>query len=63
MSQVKMDSEDIAEIRNALQVIQLQAEALHLDLCGNALYKLDLLINQVKRIDKLLPVVNFEGVK
>lgn len=44
----------IAEIRNILQVIQLQVAALRLDLCDNALYKLDLIVKQVKRIDKIL---------
>ncbi len=64
MSQIKIDSEDIAEIRNALQVIQGNAEFL----CRRFNYlKEDSspknIIKQVIRIDKLLPQVKFEGVK
>ncbi len=65
MSQMKIDSEDIAEIRNALQIIQGNAQILF----RRIPYNLHLLnkpldiINEVKRIDKLLPQVKFEGKK
>ena len=60
MSNVTIDSEKIAEVRNALQVIQLNA-----DLIGHPQQAFHVLRSQitiqVKRIDKLLPVVKFEG--
>lgn len=43
-----------AKIRDALQVIQLQAEALRLDLRDNALYKLDLIVEQVKKAKRII---------
>jgi len=75
MSQIRIDSEDVAEIRNALCVIQLNAEAVGiLGLKGwrFVLYSLMLrllrlkmfteeIVKQVKRIDNLLPQVKFEG--
>ena len=57
MSQIKMDSEDIATIKNALQVIRWKAELMP------ASTFMQEIIKQVKRIDKLLPDVKFEGVK
>jgi len=56
MSQVIMDSEDIATIKNALQVIEgytwIKRE--------NTMFLAEI-HNQVKRIDKLLPKVAWEG--
>ena len=59
MSRVKMDSKDIAEIKNSLQVIQLNAECLTKSFWQAPRE----IIKQVTRIDKLLPVVKFEGGK
>ena len=61
MSIIKMDSEVIAEIKNALTVIQLNAQA------GVSRIKVSELmkgiVEQVKRIDRLLPKIKFEGGK
>ena len=56
---IKLDSEVIAEIRNALQVIQGNAELIIMR--GIIDNRPDIIIHQVKRIDKLLPQVKFEG--
>ena len=62
MSQIRMDSENIAEIRNALTIIQLNAEQVkRMKYLGHP--QLDEIINKVKQIDKLLPDVKFEGGK
>ena len=55
MSIIKMDSEDIATIKNALCVIQLNA-----DMGYNKEREIQ---KQVKRINGLLPKVKFEGKK
>jgi len=60
MSQIKMDNEDIATIRNALCIIQGNAEFLIDELYVNEPQRI---IEQVKRIDNLLPKVAFEGGK
>ena len=60
MSQIKIDSEDIATIRDALQIIQGNADFLVGEPYVNEPQRI---IEQVKRIDKLLPVVKFEGGK
>ena len=60
MSQIKMDSEDIAAIRNALEIILKEARRVY----GKCLANGGLvIITEVKRIVRLLPVVKFEGVK
>ena len=60
MSIVKMDSEVIASIKNALCVIQLNAEVVkRMKYLGHS--ELNTIINAAKRIDKLLPIVGFEG--
>ena len=53
-----MDSEDIATIKNALCIIQGNAELLYDRPYINEPKRI---IQQVKRIDKLLPKVSFEG--
>ncbi len=55
MSQIKIDSEDIAEIRNALQIILSNAEFGKVNVRR--------IVVEVRRIDKLLPDVKFEGGK
>ncbi len=60
MSKVTIDSEKIAEIRNALQVINLSAGMIDYHYPAKALEKLDIIKEQVKRIDGLLPQVKFE---
>ena len=50
MSIVKMDSETIAEIKNALCVISLNA-----DLITPRAMRVNEIKDQVKRIDKMLP--------
>ena len=57
MSIVKIDSEVIAEIKNALCIINLNAELLS----RKEYLREEEIIKQVKRIDELLPVVGFEG--
>ena len=57
MSIIKMDSEDIAEIKNALYIIQGNAEFLFNEPYINEPQRI---IEQVKRIDRLLPKVSFE---
>ena len=57
MSQIRMDSEDTAEIRDALQAIQWKAESIP------ASTFMQEIITQVKRIGGLLPQVKFEGGK
>ncbi len=52
MSQIKMDSEDIAKIRNALTIVQLSIVSTE-----------KLTIDAIKRIDRLLPQIKFEGGK
>ncbi len=63
---VKIDSEKVAEVRNALQIIMSEAQLIiykkdiyHVEECFAN--RLDIIIKQVKRIDKLLPPVKFEG--
>lgn len=57
---VEIDSEAIATIRNSLTVIQLNAEMVRrMKHLGHT--ELNTIIEQVKRIDKLLPQVRFEG--
>ena len=63
MSQVKMDSEDIAEIRNALTIINLVTGTINYHYPIKAESNLATVREQVKRIAKLLPVVKFEGGK
>ncbi len=63
MSQIKIDSEDIAEIKNALTVISLSAETVDYHYPAKAEDNLVTIREQVKRIDKLLPKVKFEGGK
>ena len=58
MSQIKIDSEDIAEIKNALQIILLNAT-----LITPQAMRTETILEQTRRIDNLLPVVNFEGGK
>ncbi len=59
MSQIKMNSEDIADIKNALTIIQL-----NIDLIGHPQEAFHILrgriTEQVTRIDGLLPQVKFE---
>lgn len=56
---VKVESKVIAEIRNALQVIQGNAEMVkRMKYLGHT--ELNTIIEQVKRIDKLLPQVEYE---
>jgi len=61
MSQVKIDSEDIAEIKNALTAISLVAQGIDYSYPYKAGEKLKIISEQVKRIDKLLPKVAWEG--
>ena len=62
MSIVEIDSEVVAEIKNALTVIQLNAQQVSgLCMSKDRLKMTENVIEQVKRIDKLLPVVGFEG--
>ena len=56
----KLTTEKIAEIRNALTIISLSAETTNSD---NAVYKVETIREQVKRIDRLLPRIKFEGGK
>jgi len=59
---IKVDSEVIAEIRNALTVIQLNAESIFRRLKYIRDEKApEEIVKQVKRIDSLLPPVKFEG--
>lgn len=57
---IAMSPETIAEIRNALQVIQLNAEVIPYDSFREVDNKTREIIEQVKRIDGLLPQVKFE---
>ena len=59
---IAIEPETIAEIRNALQVIQGNAELLTVAK-ANSDNRLDRIISEVKRIDGLLPSVKFEGEK
>lgn len=64
MSNIIIKSEKIAEIREALQVIQLNCQQIPgLPMSKGRLSMTENVIGQVARIDKLLPDVNFEGVK
>jgi len=63
VSQIKMDSEDIAEIRNALTIINLVTGTIDYHYPLKAENNLATVREQVKRIDKLLPDVKFEGGK
>lgn len=63
MSQIRMDSEDVAEIKNALQVIQGTAELMRTITTEEKRNAMIVIVKQVKRIDKLLPQVKFEGGK
>ena len=55
----KLTIEEIAEIRNALTVIQLNADCL----TKSFSYAPIEIIKQVKRINRLLPKIKFEGGK
>ncbi len=57
MSQIKIDSEDIATIRNALTIINLVAGTVNYHYPIKAESNLATVREQVKRIDKLLPDV------
>jgi len=58
---VKIDSEVIAEVRNALQIIQGNAELIpSSEFVSRHKMMMDI-VKQVKRIDSLLPPVKFEG--
>lgn len=64
MSQIKIDSEDVVKIRKALYWIQINAQQVPgLCMSKDRLKMTENVIEQVKRIDKLLPVVKFEGGK
>ena len=63
MSQVRMDSEDIAEIRNALTAISLGAGTIDYHYPAKAEERLKIIREQIERIDKLLPKVSFEGAE
>ncbi len=63
MSQIKIDSEDIATIRNALASINLAAETIDYHYPAKAEDNLKIIREQVARIDKLLPVIKFEREK
>lgn len=54
MSQIKMDSEDIAEIRNSLTAISLSAETMEFEYPLKAIEKRDVIMRQVIKIDRLL---------
>ena len=56
MSIVKIDSEDVATIKNALCIIELIADNI-----SEENGEEDEIIKQVKRINKLLPKIKFEG--
>ena len=56
MSIVKIDSEDVATIKNALRIIELIADNI-----SEENGEEDEIIKQVKRINKLLPKIKFEG--
>ena len=63
MSQIKMDSKDIEKIRDALTIINLVTGTIDYHYPLKAKNNLATVREQVKRIDKLLPVVKFEGGK
>ncbi len=61
---IAVEVDKIADIRNALTIIQLNCQ----QVLGNWMSKdrvkmTKTVIEQVERIDKLLPVIKFEGVK
>ncbi len=58
---IKIDSEKIAEIRNALQVISLSAGTVEYQYPLKAVEKLAVIEKQVERISMLLPQVEFES--
>ncbi len=60
MSKVTIDSEKIAEIRNALQIITGDAEVISYSSFRECDNRARDIVEQVKRIDKLLPQVEFE---
>lgn len=58
---VEIDPETIAEVRNALQIIQGNAELIpSSEFVSRHKMMMDI-VEQVKRIDSLLPQVKFEG--
>ena len=57
---VEIDSEVIAEVRNALQIIMGNAELIKQEDALGIAIRPDRIIEQVKRIDQLLPKVKFE---
>ena len=63
MSQIKMDSEDIAEIRNVLEIIEDASRRGDPNDPNEIEEQMEIIRKSGKRIDKLLPVVKFEGVK
>jgi len=58
---VKIDSEVIAVIRNALQIIMSNAELIPSSKFVSRHKMMMDIVEQVKRIDSLLPPVKFEG--
>lgn len=60
MSTLNIDSEDIAEIKNALTVISLSAGTIDYHYPAKAEENLVVIREQVKRIDRLLPRIAFE---
>ena len=62
---ITIDPEKIAEIRCALQVIQLNAEIISADenVRRYLINRAEKIAQQVKRIDNLLPQVGFEKEK
>ena len=63
MSKVTVDSEVIAEVRNALTIIGIAIETVDYHYPAKTENDLVIARGQVKRIDKLLPKVKFEGGK
>ena len=61
MSMIKIDSEDIATIKNALTAISLVTGTIDYSYPFKAEEKLKIIAEQVKRIDRLLPIVAFEA--
>lgn len=57
---IKLDAEMITEIRNALTIINLAAQTIDIEKWGDMVRKTQVIEEQVKRIDKLLPQVEFE---
>ena len=60
---VAIEPEKIAEIRNALSIINLVTGTIDYRYPARAENNLVTIREQVKRIDRLLPQIKFEGVK